>query len=110
MYNLALMYDEGDGVIEDNEEAIRLYGKAAKLGHDLSQNNLGVLYSAGDGVKKNFILAYMWYLVSADSENDLAKENQKDLRSSLSRKQRKEAEQMAEICIKSDYQDCNWTQ
>ena len=52
-YNLALIYDWGDGTPENNQEAIRWYTLAAEQGHSAAQYNLGLMYDEGDGVPEN---------------------------------------------------------
>ena len=40
-YNLALMYKNGEGIAEDNVEAVKWYKRAAEQGYASAQNNLG---------------------------------------------------------------------
>jgi TPR repeat protein len=58
-YNLALMYDEGEGVIEDDREAVKWYRLAAEQGDANAQGNLGVLYFSGAGVIQDNVYAHM---------------------------------------------------
>ena len=60
-YNLALMYDTGQGVPENNTEAVRWYRKAADQGNVRAQNNLGVMYDTGEGVPEDDTAAVRWY-------------------------------------------------
>ena len=46
-FNLGLMYDQGQGVPEDDQQAVAWYRKAADQGHASAQYNLGVMYSYG---------------------------------------------------------------
>ena len=43
-HNLGAMYASGEGVVQDNTEAVRWYRKAAEQGHADAQNKLGVMY------------------------------------------------------------------
>ena len=52
-YNLGHMYANGEGVPEDDVEAVRWYRLAAEQGNALAQSNLGVMYQNGDGVIMN---------------------------------------------------------
>jgi len=45
-YNLGLMYDNGEGVAEDNAEAVRWFRLATDQGHDEARDRLAML---GDG-------------------------------------------------------------
>ena len=47
---LGTMYDLGEGVQEDNEQAIFWYTKAAERGLVEAQFYLGTMYDFGDGV------------------------------------------------------------
>lgn len=52
-YNLAVMYQKGDGVQMNNEQAIYWYEKAAHAGLPNAQYNLGMIYFEGKLVKKD---------------------------------------------------------
>ncbi|MGY8790049.1 MAG: tetratricopeptide repeat protein [Pseudomonadales bacterium] len=47
--NLGLMYANGEGVPENDVEAVKLYRLAAEQGYAPAQNNLGVMYEKGEG-------------------------------------------------------------
>ena len=59
-YNLGVMYDLGEGVIQDYSEAVRWYRLAAKQGDAKAQFLLGVGYAKGEGVIQNEYEAYIW--------------------------------------------------
>ena len=48
-FNLGAAYDFGQGVAEDDTEAVKWYRKAAEQGHAQAQYNLGIMYDNGDG-------------------------------------------------------------
>ena len=54
------MYEFGEGVPENDAEAVKWYRKAADQGHAQAQYNLGVMYYNGDGVPENHVRAYVW--------------------------------------------------
>ena len=65
------MYDDGEGVPQDDAEAVRWYRLAADQGHATAQNNLGIRYSNGRGVPQDYVEAHMWYnLAAAQSSGD----------------------------------------
>mgnify|MGYP001240018716 CR=1 FL=1 len=67
MYNLALLYSEAEGSVEEDLElALNWYSKSAALGFVPAQNNLGVLFDHGRGVQANLREAIMWYTMAAD--------------------------------------------
>jgi TPR repeat protein len=65
-FYLGLMYENGQSVQQDYQEAARWYLKAANQGHDGAQNNLGKLYEEGQGVEQDHIIAVQWYQKAAD--------------------------------------------
>jgi TPR repeat protein len=65
-YNLGAIYDNGDGVPEDDTEAAKWYHQAAEQGQINAQFNLGVMYENGEGVVKSATEAASWYQKAAD--------------------------------------------
>ena len=47
------MYDNGDGVAEDDAEAVKWFRLAAEQGLANAQHNLGVMYDNGEGVPQD---------------------------------------------------------
>ncbi len=67
------MYYRGEGVMQEYQEAVRWYSKAAEKGLAKAQYNLGLMYFKGHGVSKNYVKAYMWlYLAAAQRFQDAA--------------------------------------
>ena len=64
-FNLGWMYDNGDGVPEDDEEAVRWVQLAAQQGHARAQFMLGIMYTRRTRCPKGSVLAHMWYALSA---------------------------------------------
>ena len=50
-FNLGVMYGRGEGVPEDDAEAVKWYRKAAEQGLASTQFELGVMYYMGEGVQ-----------------------------------------------------------
>ncbi len=63
-FSLGVMYDFGEGVPEDDAEAVRWYRKAADQGLAQAQHNLGTLYANGEGVPQDHVIALMWLILS----------------------------------------------
>ncbi len=75
-YNLGAMYARGEGMPEDNKEAVKWWRNAAKQGNATSQFNLGVRYAFGKGVERDAKEAVRWYRKAAvqghaDAQNNL---------------------------------------
>lgn len=65
-HNLAVLYDHGQGVPEDDELALKWYRRAAENGHAASQYTLGLIYSKGHGVQRDMREALDWYQQAAE--------------------------------------------
>ena len=65
-YNLALLYEYGDGLPQDDAEAVKWYTLAAEQGVAWAQSNLGVKYASGDGVQEDDVEAVKWYKLAAE--------------------------------------------
>jgi len=74
-FNLGAMYDNGDGVAEDDAEAAKWYQQAADQGHINAQFNLGVMYANGEGVAENATEAANWYRKAAEQGDYRAQYN-----------------------------------
>lgn len=62
---LAIRYQNGDGVEQDDERALHWIRVAAERGHASAQNELGTMYKKGRGVQQDFTLAAAWYGMAA---------------------------------------------
>lgn len=65
-FNLALMYEKGQGVPQDYEKAFHWYQQAAEQGFPAAQHNLGIIYYKGQGVPQDYQKAYQWFSLSAN--------------------------------------------
>jgi|SRR5579863_4087787 len=65
--NLGLLCASGDGVAQDQAEAVKWWRKAAA--HDrysgTPQHNLGLAYARGEGVVQDRVQALMWLSLAA---------------------------------------------
>ena len=64
--NLGYMYANGEGVEQDDAEAIRWYRKAAEAGNIAAQYNLALRYESGNGVAQDDAEAVKWYRMAAE--------------------------------------------
>lgn len=72
---LGFLYNRGDGVPRNLEQAVHWYHKAANQGNNIGQNQLGVMYAHGDGVPKDSAQAVKWYGKAANQGNPAAQTN-----------------------------------
>jgi TPR repeat protein/V8-like Glu-specific endopeptidase len=63
---LGAMYENGEGVAEDDAEAVKWYRKSADQGDAVAQFLLGAMYENGEGVAEDEAEAVKWYRKSAD--------------------------------------------
>ena len=63
---LGVMYDEGQGVPENDAKAVEWYTKAAEQGYALAQSDLGRMYADGEGVPVDYAKAIEWYVKAAE--------------------------------------------
>ena len=73
--NLGWMYDYGEGIEQNAEEAVKWYRRAAKQGHAIAQNNLGKMYQYGEGIEQNDEEAIKWYRFAAEQGHAEARQN-----------------------------------
>ena len=106
LYNLGVMYTNGEGVLADAAEAVRWYRMAAREGHVTAQYNLGVSYARGIGVLADLVLAHMWYNIAGANGHELARELRESLESMITREDIGRATELARTCMASNYWDC----
>jgi hypothetical protein len=65
-FNQCLMYLKGQGVAQDNVQALKWLRQSAEQGNPKAQVNLGRMYARAKAVAPNFGLAASWYRKAAD--------------------------------------------
>ena len=70
-YNLGFMYRNGQGVPQDDKQAVDWYRKAAEQGDTVAQLNLGLMYYYGKGVPQDYKEAYAWACVATEKKDPL---------------------------------------
>jgi len=86
-YNLAMLYDRGLGVENDDSEALKWYREAAEQGYAKAQYNLGMMYYFGKGVPQDKEAGYQWVILAADRGEKAAKDAMTELAKKLSSEQ-----------------------
>jgi TPR repeat protein len=89
-FYMGMMYDEGKGVLQDYNEAIKWYRLSAEQGYVKSQYRLGVMYHNGTEVPQDYKKAFKWLLKSAEQMNLKA---QKLIRTNYRQRHKQIAEQ-----------------
>jgi TPR repeat protein len=93
--NLGVMYRYGQGVSQDDAEAVKWWRMAAERGHARAQFNLGFMYAKGEGVPQDYISAHLWFSLAASLGNENAKQGQDLAASNITPDQLAEAQRMA---------------
>ena len=95
------MYRNGEGVPQDDVEAVRWYRLAADQGHYAAHHNLGRMYLTGRGVPQDDILAYICFdlaVLQATNEHarNTAGRSRDEVAQRLTLAQRSEAQTLAD--------------
>jgi TPR repeat protein len=108
-FNLGVMYDNGEGVPENDAEAVRWFRKAADQGHTKAQFNLGTMYDNGEGVPENHVRAYVWLSMAKTQGYERAKKWVETVKNLMTKQQiaQAQAQALASQCYESDYKDCD---
>ena len=106
-YDLGIMYRRGEGIPENDAEAVKWYRKAADQGDAQAQFNLGFMYVTGKGVSENNTRAYMWWSIAKTQGYTDASHNLDLLKPRMTKQQIAEAQALAAKCYESNYQDCD---
>ena len=106
-FNLGVMYDTGEGVPENDAEAVKWYRKAADQGNAAAQFNLGIMYANGEGVPENNIRAYVWWSMAKTQGNTKAAGNLDILKPKMTPQQIADGQALATKCYESGYKDCD---
>ena len=93
-FNLGSMYEQGQGVPQDDEQAAAWLRKAAGQGSADAQLYLGGMYEQGQGVPQDYAQAYMWLSLAA-ANVDWARTKRDSLAAKISPEQITEAERLA---------------
>ena len=98
--------------VGDNATALKEWRSLAEQGDSKAQINLGILYAEGKGVPQDPTTAHMWYSIgSANAGNEMASSVAPRYRANIERimtpQQIASATKRANICMASNYQDCD---
>jgi TPR repeat protein len=95
MYNLAVMYQFGQGVPVNYKQSIYWFMMAAEQGHTSSQHSLGVIYAEGRGVPRDLLQAYVWSSLAASQGHEGGQTNRDVLERAMTPEQVAEAQRLA---------------
>ena len=105
-FNLGLMYANGRGVSQDDEEAVRWYRLAAAQGYARAQYNLGTMYASGQGVTQDYASAHMWYNLAGSAGDAEGAKNRDLIAKIMTPQQIEKAQDMARACQARNFKGC----
>jgi TPR repeat protein len=94
-FNVALLYEAGQGVPRNYEEAAKWFARAANQGHVRAQHNLGAMYGIGEGVKRDYVQAYKWMSLCAAKGDGGCVSQRDQIEKKLKRKKLARAQRLA---------------
>jgi TPR repeat protein len=94
-YNIGVMHEWGNGVPQDNANALKWYKRSAERSHKDAQNNLGALYSKGEGTGQDFVEALKWFIISAENGSEGGQKNIRIVEKRMSYEQISQAQKLA---------------
>jgi len=100
---LGMMYNQGAGVVQDFQQAMKWWKLAAAQGNALAQINLGLRYS----VTQDFVRAGMWLNVAGAQGYPRADEFWSAVAVRMTKDQIAQAQALARICIASHFKQCD---
>ena len=103
---LGFMYDNGEGVLEDDVEAVRWYRLASEQGSAKAQYGLGVMFANGEGVPQSNVYAHMWWNLAAASGDRKASQNKSIIASQMTSQELANAQELARACLRKNYINC----
>ena len=89
------MYAKGEGVPEDDAEAVKWFRKAAEQGDADAQVNLGLMYANGRGVPEDYVRAFAWFNLAAAQGFEPAKKYKGTIRRRMTAAEIAEAQELS---------------
>jgi len=94
---IGLMYASGDGLAQDNAEAVKWFRQAAEQGLPEAQSVLGLIYAAGKGVPQDEVEALVWFNLAARAGDPEAIKNREIAESRVGRSAALSARMRSEV-------------
>lgn len=95
-WDMGQSYHSGEGVPQDDAQAMQWFLRAAEQGHVTAQATLGAYYWAGRGVPEDLSKAYFWSVLALAQGDNTMKSRLEGLSARMTRAQVNAARQQAE--------------
>lgn len=89
------MYENGQGVTQDYEQAVSWFSKSSEQGNDQAMLHLGGMYKSGRGVPVDLMLAHKWYNLAGAAGNEYARHLKEAVEAKLTPKKIEKAKVLA---------------
>ena len=102
-------YEDGVAAYErkDYVTAVKLWRFAAEQGDNKAQYDLGMMYgNGGGGLTQDYVRAHMWLNIAVSNGNKGAWFNLAVVAEMMSQTQVGKAQEMAQLCMKSNFKNC----
>ena len=98
-WDMGFRYHNGEGVPQDDAQAVQWFQRAAEQGHVVAQATLGAYYWAGRGVPQDLSKAYFWSVLALAQGDEAMKSRLEGLAAQMTRAQVAAARQKADDWI-----------
>jgi serine/threonine protein kinase len=102
MLKLGNLHLEGKGVERNDQEALRLFTRAARAGDGEAQLKAGEMHAGGRGTAKNDFEAYVYFTAAVQSGVQAAKAPQERVGALLQPAERAQAAKLAQTLVRKD--------
>ena len=99
-WQMGVRCHNGEGVPQDDAQAVQWWQLAAEQGHVDAQSHLGAYYWAGRGVPEDLSKAYFWSAIALAEGDENSKSRLEGLASQMTQAQVSAARQQAEVWIR----------
>jgi len=103
---LGILYNNGDGVPQDDKTAVKWYRLAAKQGHANAQLNMGLMYQYGEGVTQDNVYAHMWLNIAASNGDENGGKMRDLVAKEMTPTQLEKAQDLSRECVRKKYKGC----
>jgi len=103
-FMLGTLYRNGDGVRQNDAQAIEWFQRAADQGYVRALSALGSSYWAGRGVRQDYSRAYFWYQLALAEGDQNSKSLLEGLSTQMTREQVASVRQQAEAWLNAHNQ------
>ncbi len=99
-FQMGVRYHNGEGVQQDDVQAVQWFLRSAEQGHVDAQSHLGAYYWAGRGVPEDLSQAYFWSDIALAGGDENSRSRLQGLTSQMTREQVAAASQQADAWLR----------